>query len=133
MASDPSEVSYPRTRNGRSGGGSGRLNPSWPDDDVRAKAEALTQVEVEAARAVLIENRTSDEGMANMSDPAADRIPTWLIRGDPAAGGLVPDAALGGFEARIGADHVVTLAGAPHSPQRTHPSATTAALLRALG
>jgi pimeloyl-ACP methyl ester carboxylesterase len=35
--------------------------------------------------------------------------------------------------ARIGADHIITLAGAGHSPQRTHPAETTAALVAALG
>jgi hypothetical protein len=45
----------------------------------------------------------------------------------------MPDAALPGFAARIGEDHIVTLAGAPHAPQRTHPVETTASLLRALG
>jgi hypothetical protein len=35
--------------------------------------------------------------------------------------------------ARIGAEHVLTVAGGPHSPQRTHPEATLVALLRALG
>ncbi len=55
-----------------------------------------------------------------------------MIRGDPATGGLLPDAVIPAFAARIGADHIITLAGAPHSPQRTHPEATTAALLQAL-
>jgi hypothetical protein len=32
-----------------------------------------------------------------------------------------------------GRPHVLTLAGAPHAPQRTHPEATTLALLHALG
>ena len=107
-------------------------NPDWSAEDVFAKAEALTQVDVEAARAVLLDNGDWDGGLADLSDPAAHGIPTWLIRGDPSAGGLMPDAALPGFAARIGADHILTLAGAPHAPQRTHPAATTAALLRAL-
>jgi pimeloyl-ACP methyl ester carboxylesterase len=44
----------------------------------------------------------------------------------------VPDAAAAALAARVGAEHVVTLAGAAHSPQRVHPAETTAALLRAL-
>jgi hypothetical protein len=36
------------------------------------------------------------------------------------------------FAARIGASHVLTLAGAPHAPQRLFPEATTLALLHAL-
>ena len=56
---------------------------------------------------------------------AADGLDVWLIRGDPAAGGYVPDTVLPAFAARIGEGHVLTLAGAPHAPQRTHPEATT--------
>jgi pimeloyl-ACP methyl ester carboxylesterase len=131
MASDPSEVSYPDLDTAIRE--LARLNPSWPPEDVRAKAEALTELEIEAARAVLLENGDWDGGLGDVSDPAADGTPIWLIRGDPATGGLMPDAALPGFAARIGEDHIVTLAGAPHAPQRTHPVETTASLLRALG
>ena len=31
-----------------------------------------------------------------------------------------------------GSDHVITISGAGHSPQRTHPEATILAILRAL-
>ena len=48
----------------------------------------------------------------------------------PAATSRMP--VLPAFAARIGADHITTIAGGPHSPQRTHPAETTAALLRAL-
>ena len=37
------------------------------------------------------------------------------------------------YAARIGADHIVTLPGAGHSPQRLQPAELTAALLGALG
>jgi pimeloyl-ACP methyl ester carboxylesterase len=131
LASDPSEVSYPDLETAIRE--VGRLNPAWPDDDVQAQAEALVALEIEAARAVLLDNGDWDGGLADISDPAAVGVPIWLIRGDPATGGLVPDAALPGFAARIGADHVLTLAGAPHAPQRTHPAALAAALLLALG
>jgi pimeloyl-ACP methyl ester carboxylesterase len=131
MVGDPSEQPDPDLATNRD-----RLaeqNPDWPAEDILAKAEALTQADLAAARAVLLDNGDWDGGLADLSDPAADGIPTWLIRGDPTAGGYIPDAVLPGFAARIGADHILTLAGAPHAPQRTHPVATTAALLRALG
>ena len=67
--------------------GSPQQNPDWSAEDVLAKAEALIQVDVDAARAVLLDNGDWDGGLADLSDPAADGIPTWLIRGDPAAGG----------------------------------------------
>jgi pimeloyl-ACP methyl ester carboxylesterase len=130
MASDPSEVSYPDLKAAIVA--LTAANPTWPAGDVGAKAEALVQLDVDAARAVLLDNGDWDGGLADLSDPAAAGIPVWIVRGDPAAGGLLPDAAVPAFAARIGAGHILTLAGAPHAPQRTHPLATTVALLRTL-
>jgi len=130
MVNDPSE--QPTTDLAANRDRLAEQNPDWPAEDILAKAEALTQADIEAARAVLLDNGDWDGGLADLSDPAADGIPTWLIRGDPNAGGYVPDAVLPGFAARINADHILTLAGAPHAPQRTHPAATTAALIRTL-
>jgi pimeloyl-ACP methyl ester carboxylesterase len=130
MASDPSEVAYPDLATAVSA--LAAANPAWPHEDVVAKAEALTQLDIEAARAVLLDNGDWDGGLADLSDPAADGIPAWIIRADPAAGGLIPDEAVPALAARVGADHVLTLAGAPHAPQRTHPVAMSAAILRAL-
>jgi pimeloyl-ACP methyl ester carboxylesterase len=107
-------------------------NPGWHDGDVHAKGLGLTQFDVGAVRAVLLENGEWDAGLADLANPAATGISTWLIRGAPEAGCLVPDAVLPAFRSRIGRDHVLTIAGAPHSPQRTHPEATVLAILRAL-
>ena len=108
-------------------------NPAWPPGDVRAKAEALVEVDVAAARAIVLDNVDWDGGLSDLADPAAAGIDTWLVRGDPAAGGLVPDTAVRVFVARLGRDHVLTIARAPHAPQRTHPKETAAAVLAALG
>jgi pimeloyl-ACP methyl ester carboxylesterase len=108
-------------------------NPTWSDGDVAAKAEALIQVDADAARSVLVDNGDFDGGLAALSDATAASVDAWLIRGDPDAGGLIPDEALPALAERVGADHVVTIPGAPHSPQRTHPAQTLAVLLRALG
>jgi pimeloyl-ACP methyl ester carboxylesterase len=108
-------------------------NPDWGDGDVRAKAEALTQLDEDAARSVLLDNGDWDGGLGDLADSAAAGIPVWLVRGDPAAGGYVPDAVLPAYAARIGEDHIATITGAPHSPHRRHPVETTAALLRAVG
>jgi len=107
-------------------------NPTWSLDDARAKAEALSQLDVAAARAVLLDNGDWDGGLGDLSDRAATGIPTWIVRGDSAAGSLFPDPVIQAFAVLVGPDHILTLAGAPHSPQRTHPEATTLALLRAL-
>lgn len=110
----------------------GQLYPTWPYGDVVAKAEGLTQFDEAAVRAVLTRNGDWDGGLGGLADPAAPETPVWLIRGDPAAGGYVPDAVLPRFVARIGAERIITIAGAPHSPQRTHPEALMAALLRSI-
>lgn len=109
-----------------------RKNPGWHDGDVLAKAESLCRLDEEAARAVLLDNGDWDGGLADLADPAAAGIPVWVVRGDPAAGGLLPDEAVPRFEALIGAGHVLTIAGGPHSPHRVYPVETTVALLQAL-
>jgi pimeloyl-ACP methyl ester carboxylesterase len=130
MLEDPTERAYDDLDEAiRAVGG---LYPTWPHGDVLAKAEALTQLDEAAVRAVLTENGDWDGGLADLAHPAAREVPVWLIRGDPAFGGLVPDQALPALAARVGADHVATIRGAPHSPQRTHPVETLRALLRAL-
>jgi pimeloyl-ACP methyl ester carboxylesterase len=108
-------------------------NPSWTDGDAMAKATGLTQFDEPAVRAILLDNGDWDGGLAALADPRADGVDTWIVRGDPAFGGMLPDASLPGFAQRIGADHILTIDGGAHSPQRMHPEATVVALLRALG
>jgi pimeloyl-ACP methyl ester carboxylesterase len=105
---------------------------SWAEGDVMAKATGLTQIDNSAVRAIYLENGDWDAGLAALSDPAATGIPAWIIRGDPAQGGLIADQHVGTLAARVGADHFVTIAGAGHSFQRTHPEATILAILEAL-
>ena len=107
-------------------------NPTWSDGDVAAKAEALTDLDAAAARSVLLDNGDWDAGLADLADPAAMGIPVWIVRADPAAGGYIPDSALPGIVDRVGVDRVMTIHGAPHSPHRTQPEETVAAILRAL-
>ncbi len=110
----------------------GRAYPIWPYGDVWAKAQGLATFDESAVRAILTLNGDWDGGLAALADPAAADVPSWLIRGDPAVGGYIPDDALPGFAARIGGERIVTIDGAPHSPHRTHPEALTQALLRVL-
>jgi pimeloyl-ACP methyl ester carboxylesterase len=131
MASDPSEQRYPDLATATDA--LAAANPAWSVGDVRIKAEALLQLDAAAARSVVLDNGDWDGGLADLTDPAAEGVPIWIVRGDPAAGSLLPDTALPAFAARIGANHIVTLGGAPHAPQRTHPAATTLGLLHALG
>ena len=131
MASDPSE--QPHRDLATAIERLSALNPAWTTTDVEAKAEALIQLDVPAARAILLDNGDWDGGLADLSHPSAQGIPTWIIRADPAVGGYLPDDRVPALEALVGADHVLTLEGAPHAPQRTHASETTKALLHALG
>jgi pimeloyl-ACP methyl ester carboxylesterase len=107
-------------------------NPDWDDGDVYAKARALTLLDEAAVWSVLLDNGDWDGGLADLADPAAGGIPVWIVRGDPGAGGLMPDAVLPAFEALLGRDHILTIPGGAHSPQRLHPIQTTAAILHAL-
>ena len=108
-------------------------NPTWSDGDVAAKAQALTEFNPQLVLDVLLGNGEWDAGLAALRHPNAARSDVWLIRGEWETGGLIPDSRVGRIEAQLGADRVITIEGAPHSPQRTHPEATVLAILRALG
>jgi pimeloyl-ACP methyl ester carboxylesterase len=107
-------------------------NPEWSDGDVRAKAQALTEFTPQLVLDVLLKNGDWDGGMAALRDPGAAGVDAWLIRGEWDAGGFIPDFKVPAIEAQLGADHVVTIEGAPHSPQRMFPEATLVAILRAI-
>ena len=108
------------------------VNPGWSDGDIWAKALGLTQFDAAAVLAVLLQNGDWDGGLAALADPAAAAVPIWLVRGEFRTGGLIPDPVLPAFAARLGADHLLTIAGGSHSPQRMQPEATVLAILRAL-
>lgn len=108
-------------------------NPSWSDGDVEAKARALTEFNPELVLAVLLQNGDWDGGMAALRDERARGIPVWLIRGEWETGGFIPGSKVAAIERQLGKGHVITIAGGPHSPQRTHPEATVLAILRAVG
>jgi pimeloyl-ACP methyl ester carboxylesterase len=129
-ANDPNQRTY--DDRGEAIAAIAAANPAWHALDVRARADALTQVDEAAARSVVLDNGDWDGGLAELADPTARGVPVWIVRGEQATGSYLPDAALPAFEALIGKGHIATIAGGPHSPQRTHPVETTAALLRAL-
>ena len=107
-------------------------NPTWSDGDVAAKARALTECNPQLVLDVLLKNGSWDSGMTALRDPKARGVDVWLIRGEWDAGGFIPDTRVPSIERQLGPGHVITIAGAPHSPQRTHPEATVLAILRAL-
>jgi len=110
----------------------GPLNPTWGYGDVAAKAEGLASFDVGAVRDVLLENGDWDGGLAALSEPAAAGAAVRWVRGDPLAGGLVTEEAPVDPRSVYAAGSVVMIPGGLHSPMRTKPEATTAALLRAL-
>lgn len=107
--------------------------PTWTAGDVRAKAEALTELDEVAARAILLENGDWDGGLSGLASPAAQDVDIWVVKGEEATGSYMPDAAIPAFTARLGADHIVTIVEGAHSPQRMKLEETLVALLRALG
>jgi pimeloyl-ACP methyl ester carboxylesterase len=110
-----------------------RANPEWTDGDVEAKAVALTEFDADAVLAVLLQNGPWDAGLAALARPEASGIPAWLIAGEWASGCFIPDPAIPAIRRQLGADRVIVIRGAPHSPQRTHPEETIAAIFRAVG
>jgi pimeloyl-ACP methyl ester carboxylesterase len=110
----------------------GPAHPTWPWGDVMAKAEALTQLDEQGVIDVLTKNGDWDGGLAALADPAATDLPVWIIRADPAFGGLIPDADVLALEERVRAARLVTLRGTAHAPMRLHPEVATLALVRAL-
>ena len=107
--------------------------PSWSDGDVVAKARALTEFNADVVLEVLRGNGDWDGGMAALRHPNAAASSVWLVRGEWATGGLIPDVEVPAIEDQLGPERVVTIVGGPHSPQRTHPEATILAILQALG
>ena len=108
-------------------------NPTWSDGDVAAKAQALTEFNPQLVLDILLKNGNWDAGMAALRDPNAAGVDIWLIRGEWETGGFIPGSKVPAIEQQLGSSHVITIAGGPHSPQRTHPEATALAILRALG
>ena len=107
-------------------------NPEWTDGDVDAKARALTEFDANAVLAVLLQNGDWDAGLGALARPEAQGIPAWLIAGEWASGCFIPDPAIPQIRRQLGADRVIVIRGAPHSPQRTHPQETVAAIHRAV-
>ena len=107
-------------------------NPTWSDGDVAAKAMALTEFNPQLVLDVLLKNGDWDGGMTALREAGATDVDVWLIRGEWKTGGYIPESKVPAIERQLGADHVITIAGGPHSPQRTHPEATLLAILTAI-
>jgi pimeloyl-ACP methyl ester carboxylesterase len=130
MTTDPTEVPYPSVEEALAV--VRELNPEWSAGDHLAKATSLTRFDLAGVHGVLLGNGLWDAGMAALARHAGG-IEVWLIRGEHAEGGLIPDELVPAVERQLGGDHVITIAEAPHSPQRTHIEATLVAFQRALG
>jgi pimeloyl-ACP methyl ester carboxylesterase len=107
-------------------------NPGWTEGDIRAKADGLATFDEAAVRDILTGNGDWDAGLADLADPAAAAIDVRVVRGEPGSGSYVAASVLPALARRVGAERILTVADGPHSPHRTHPEATTLALLRAL-
>ena len=130
MLDDPVERAYDDI--GEAIAALGRIHPTWGYGDIEGKAEALTQLDEAAVRAVLTENGDWDAGLTALNDPASRNACIRLIRGEPAFGGLVPDDVARRFVDRLGPENVTTIARGTHSPMRQHVVATLHALIAAL-
>jgi pimeloyl-ACP methyl ester carboxylesterase len=130
MLDDPVERAYDDL--GEAIAAVGRLHPTWAYGDIEGKAEALTQLDEAAVRAVLTENGDWDAGLAALDDPASRSACIRVIRGEPAFGGLVPDGVARQFVERLGPANVTTIARGTHSPVRQQIVPAVQALIAAL-
>jgi hypothetical protein len=64
------------------------LNPAWSQGDVEAKAEALIELDIEAASGVLLDNGGLDGGLADVAVAVGLGSRPGLIRGGSCAGRL---------------------------------------------
>jgi pimeloyl-ACP methyl ester carboxylesterase len=108
------------------------VSPGWSDGDVEAKAIGLTKFDPQGALRIMRDNGEWDAGVAALSDASTSGVAIWYIRGESRTGGLIAEDYVPKLAAMVGADRVLTIAGGPHSPMRTHPEATVLAILRAL-
>jgi pimeloyl-ACP methyl ester carboxylesterase len=106
-----------------------RLNPTWADRDVLAKAEALHELDGGFVLRVLLGNGDWDAGLGSLGDAAAVGIPVWYLVGSAQHGSVIDPVWLPRLEARVGVRHVLQIADASHAPQRSHPEATTLAII----
>lgn len=110
-------------------------HPDWHPEDVAAKAEQLAAIDRERVPRIILGNAW-DGAVGAIGRAVAAGYPGSgyrIVRGLPALGGMLPDPLLPRLAALVGADGIVTLEGAGHSPQRTHPAALVLAFLRAIG
>src|SRR5688500_18585426 len=103
-AASPTEQTYTDIDEARAAVRAANLD--WDEGDVRAKAMALTQLDEAAARSVLLDNGDWDGGLSDLADTAAAGIPTWIVRGEPAAGSYLGDEHVPAFAALIGAHQI---------------------------
>lgn len=108
------------------------MYPSWNERDILAKATGLVQFDEAGVWSIMLETGDWDAGLAALEEPAARDVPIWYVKGEAASGSMIPDDWLPRLAARAGADHVLTIRGGEHSPQRQRAEATVLALLRAL-
>ena len=107
-------------------------HPDLAEGDLDAAASAVADTDLQAVRQILLGNGDWDAGLSALADPATAGLDVRVVRGDPTAGGRTPDEVAATFAKRYGADHVITIPGAPHAPQATHPDQLIAALRQAL-
>ena len=97
-----------------------------------AKATGLTQIDNAAVRAIYLENGDWDAGLGGALRSGRHGHSDLDHPGRPRAGRPHRGRARRALVARVGQNHFVTITGAGHSPQRTHPEATILAILQAL-
>lgn len=105
-----------------------REHPDLADDDVRRRAERLDAVAsgVFADGLVELDEQRGEDWIAGH---ARIQSPILVIRGDPDAGGIVPDTDAERFAATLPAARVAQISGGPHNLHRERADAFLALAL----
>jgi pimeloyl-ACP methyl ester carboxylesterase len=89
-------------------------NPTWHPEDARIKAEAVDNCSPEVARSTVYENPDWDL----LAETSGLDVPTTIIGGDPACGGIVPVTIGEWFASEQPLIDYVMIRGAGHSIHR---------------
>lgn len=89
-------------------------NPTWDPEDARLKAESLLQCSADVVRATVYDN----PDWTLITETAALSMPTTVIGGDPAHGGIMPVTIGEWFASESSFIDYVMLPGSGHSAQK---------------
>lgn len=107
-------------------------HPDWEPQERLVKAENLMRLDMDMLRAVQAANTAWDGGLASLRDAQQRGVAVWIVRGNPALGGLTSDSFVAQAQNFVLGGRIVQIPTAGHVPQRTDPARLVEICLAAL-